>query len=213
MQCAMQPRACATFGMCRARPVVPISITLPSARLSQTRKRSQLTRVNVASQMEAPSSHSSTSHDGLEAVDAVAGAQFFTTEDSRPVILFDGQCNLCNGGVNFMLDWDQEGKFRYAALQSPAGRSLLARSGRHPDDISSIVLVTTERSWTKSQAVMQIARRLRMPLPLVYWLSQPIHERVRDVVYEWISKNRYKLFGEAAQCRLMQPEWKDRFLV
>jgi len=61
--------------------------------------------------------------------------------DQRPVILYDGVCNLCNGAVNFMLDWDTSARFRLAALQSPAGRRLLARCGRSPDDISSIVLV------------------------------------------------------------------------
>jgi DCC1-like thiol-disulfide oxidoreductase len=89
-------------------------------------------QAHVASPMRSPLLPSATSPDGLQAVNQSCGAEYFTVEDSRPVILFDGQCNLCNGGVNFMLDWDKEGIYRYAALQSPAGRALLSRSGRHP---------------------------------------------------------------------------------
>lgn len=66
-----------------------------------------------------------------------AGVDYFA-DDKRPVILFDGVCNMCNAGVNFVLDWDPEGKVRMAALQSEAGRALLQRSGRSADDISSI---------------------------------------------------------------------------
>ena len=60
-----------------------------------------------------------------------AGADFFAV-DTRPVILFDGECNLCNGGVQFVLDWDSAETYRFASLQSDAGRALLKRSGRSP---------------------------------------------------------------------------------
>jgi DCC1-like thiol-disulfide oxidoreductase len=89
-------------------------------------------QVHVASPMTSPSFPTASSVNGLPVVDGTKGAEFFTAEDVRPVILFDGVCNLCNGGVNFILDWDQEGIYRYAALQSPAGQALLARSGRQP---------------------------------------------------------------------------------
>jgi hypothetical protein len=62
------------------------------------------------------------------------GSKYFSAADRRPVILFDGVCNMCNLGVNFMLDWDRNGQFRYAALQSEAGQKLLERSGRHPGE-------------------------------------------------------------------------------
>lgn len=56
--------------------------------------------------------------------------------DERPVVLYDGVCNMCNNFVNIFLDADQEGKFRFSALQSPTGRALLALTGRSPADIS-----------------------------------------------------------------------------
>jgi len=73
--------------------------------------------------------------------DAGALAKRVFETDERPIILYDGVCNLCNGGVNFMLDWDspneERGNFRFAALQSEVGKALLQRSGRRPDDIST----------------------------------------------------------------------------
>ena len=69
---------------------------------------------------------------------AVSDRVFAT--DTRPVVLFDGVCNLCNGAVNLALDWDPKGHLRFAALQSDVGRALLEKNGRKADDISSIVL-------------------------------------------------------------------------
>jgi hypothetical protein len=86
--------------------------------------------------------------------------------DNRPIILFDGVCNLCNSAVNLALDWDPKGKLRFSALQSNVGRSLLQAHGRRADDISSIVFVTTEGAYTKSDAILGITQELN-PLPFV----------------------------------------------
>lgn len=66
---------------------------------------------------------------GAVAVNRSYGDEYFQ-DDLRPIILFDGNCNLCNGGVQFVLDFDKEGLFRFASLQSEAGKALLQRSGR-----------------------------------------------------------------------------------
>ncbi|WVY99641.1 hypothetical protein V8G54_025711 [Vigna mungo] len=75
---------------------------------------------------------------------AEATSSFFD-QDKRPIMLFDGVCNLCNGGVKFVRDNDRNKTIRYEALQSEAGKMLLRRSGRAPDDISSVVLVEKDR--------------------------------------------------------------------
>merc|ERR1719230_1860032 len=88
-------------------------------------------------------------------------------KDKRPVILFDGICNMCNSAVNLALDLDSRGKFRFSALQSNVGRALLEVNGREPDDISSMVLVTEDESFIKSDAVLRIAEEIfpRSPIP------------------------------------------------
>jgi predicted DCC family thiol-disulfide oxidoreductase YuxK len=110
--------------------------------------------------------------------------------DNRPVILFDGVCNMCNSGVNFALDWDQNACFRFAALQSEAGRSLLRRAGRNPDDISSIVLVDIDRAYIKSDAVLRISKKLAPPLPLAGFIGLGFPPLIRDAVYDLVAKNR-----------------------
>ena len=112
-----------------------------------------------------------------------------------------------------VLDYDTKGIYRMAALQSNAGKALLQRVGRNPNDISSIVLVEQNKSFLKSDAVLKIAEGLALPLSLVSVLSILFPSNVRDVVYDVVAENRYKIMGERDSCRLMQPEWRDRFLV
>ncbi|GIL44816.1 hypothetical protein Vafri_2287 [Volvox africanus] len=134
--------------------------------------------------------------------------------DQRPIILFDGVCNLCNGGVNFMLDNDPNGVFRLAALQSQAGRRLLTRCGRSPNDISSIVLVEKDRHFIRSEAILRIGAALRVPLPLLAALGFPVPLPLRDAFYDAIANNRYSFFGRTDTCRLRDAgNFADRFIV
>jgi predicted DCC family thiol-disulfide oxidoreductase YuxK len=139
--------------------------------------------------------------------------EVFTT-DKRPIILFDGVCNLCNGGVNFALDNDSVGSFRFASLQSRTGQALLLRSGKKASDISSIVLVTTKTSYFKSDAVLRIARGMNSnpALPLIGAMGPIAPKFLRNVVYDFVADNRYR-FGESEQCRMdFDNEFGDRFV-
>lgn len=142
--------------------------------------------------------------------DAIARDVFKT--DKRPVILFDGVCNLCNGGVNFALDNDSIGSFRFASLQSTIGKSLLLRSGKKANDISSIVLVTYEAAYFKSDAVLRIASELdgNPALPIVGTAGRIVPNFLRNTIYDFVAANRYR-FGESEQCRLDFGEFTDRF--
>ncbi|KAK1281639.1 DCC family protein [Acorus calamus] len=90
------------------------------------------------------------------AVDWVEETSVFFRDDTRPIMLFDGVCNLCNGGVRFVRDNDRQRKIRFEALQSESGKKLLQRSGRSPDDISSVVLVE-EDSFVRDFAYDNVA--------------------------------------------------------
>jgi predicted DCC family thiol-disulfide oxidoreductase YuxK len=136
-------------------------------------------------------------------------------DDKRPVILFDGVCNLCNGGVNFALDADPTGKLRFAALQSEVGRALLQADGRSADDISTIVLVEESGYSEKSSAVLRIASRLslvNLPLAPLALLGGGVPPVVRDLVYDAVANNRYNLLGKTDECRLDDGTFADRFL-
>lgn len=112
-----------------------------------------------------------------------------------------------------MLDWDTAGVYRFAALQSPAGRALLQRSNRSPDDISSIVLVDENISYIKSEAILRIALKLNIPFPILASLGLLFPISFRDLTYDTIADNRYNFFGKSNECRLNDGRFTERFLV
>jgi len=131
-------------------------------------------------------------------------------DPDTPLLLFDGQCNLCTGAVQFVLRRDRRARFRFAARESAAGRAVLAQLGL-PEQPESIVVVHRGRVWTRSAASLAVARRLPFPWPLasVFWI---VPSPLRDLVYRWIAKNRYRWFGKRDTCWVPTPELRARFL-
>ena len=127
-------------------------------------------------------------------------------DSQRQTILFDGVCNLCNGIVRFVLARDPAGRFRFASLQSAAARRLL---GDPP--LETIVLVEGDAVFQKSAAALRIARKLRFPWPLLYTFMI-VPRPIRDLIYEWVARNRYAWFGKRGSCMVPSPEVKNRFL-
>ena len=123
-------------------------------------------------------------------------------DDKRPIVLFDGVCNLCNGGVNFAMDQDETARLRFASLQSKVAQSLLLRCGKSPTDTSSIVYVTEDGAFYSSDAVSHICMDLdAKPLRWFGKLGQFTPSWIRESIYQFVSNNRYQ-FGENDSCRL-----------
>jgi predicted DCC family thiol-disulfide oxidoreductase YuxK len=133
--------------------------------------------------------------------------------DRPAIVLFDGVCNFCNGSVHFIVDRDPAGRFRFAAQQSPEGARLLRQLGLPPAEGApeSILLVEGDRVYDRSTAALRIARRLRFPWWLLYGLIA-VPRPLRDLVYGFIARNRYRWFGRTEQCRLPTPSLRARFL-
>lgn len=129
----------------------------------------------------------------------------------RPVLLFDGVCNLCTGSVQWIIERDPEGQFRFASLQSEAGQTLLAELGLPADYIDSIVLVDGDEHYTKSTAALHVAKRLGLPYAALYPLVK-VPRFVRDRAYDVVADNRYRVFGKKDSCMMPSPEVQDRFL-
>nr|AFK41955.1 unknown [Lotus japonicus] len=132
----------------------------------------------------------------------VEATSSFFDQDKRPIMLFDGVCNLCNGGVKFVRDNDRNKTIRYEPLQSEAGKMLLRRSGRAPDDISSVVLVENDRSYIKSEAVLKIMEYIDFPFPQLAFLVQFVPLFIRDFAYDNVANNRYTIFGRSESCEI-----------
>lgn len=126
-----------------------------------------------------------------------------------PIVLFDGVCNLCNGSVRFIIRRDLRRRLRFAPLQSETARRLLA--GAPADLPDSLVLVERGRVWTRSSAVLRIAKGLRWPWPLAYALVA-IPRPLRDWLYTRVARNRYRWFGRRDDCMVPTPELRARFL-
>ena len=131
-------------------------------------------------------------------------------EVAHPVVLFDGHCNLCSGAVNFIIKHDGRDRFRFASLQSPAGLDLLRRHGL-PADVSTIVVIDGERTFTQSTAVLRIAAELDAPWPLAA-LAAVIPRQLRDDAYAFVAKHRLQWFGRKQACRMPTEADRGRFV-
>ncbi|WP_123537750.1 thiol-disulfide oxidoreductase DCC family protein [Halosimplex salinum] len=129
----------------------------------------------------------------------------------KPILLFDGVCNLCNGSIQFVVDHDPEGTFRFAPLQSEAAEQLLDDVGFDDYDFDTFVLIDGGDYYTKSEAALRVASGLESPWSLAGVL-RVIPRPLRDAVYDTVGRHRYAIFGKKAQCMIPTPEIRDRFV-
>ena len=130
---------------------------------------------------------------------------------TKKIILFDGVCNLCNGAITFIIKRDKNDVFRYAPLQSEVGKNLAAKHKIDLDKVDSIILVTDQSAVAKSTAALRIAKQLSggWPLLAVFFILPTF---LRNAVYDFIARNRYKWFGKKDACMIPTPELKSKFL-
>ena len=131
--------------------------------------------------------------------------------DSYSVILFDGYCNLCSRSVQCVLKYDRKAKFRFASLQSEYGKLLLQKHQLPTESFGSFVLVEDDKIHSKSTAALRVVKSLSGMWPVLY-IFIIIPRFIRDAVYGFVARNRYKWFGKRDSCWLPKPEWKERFL-
>src|SRR5690606_4973472 len=131
--------------------------------------------------------------------------------EGRAVVLFDGVCNLCNGAVQFIIKRDSHDRFRFASLQSQAAEALLGTPVPSGEDPSSIIVLADGRSYDTSDAILRIARDLG---PAWSWwgVFRIVPKTVRDGLYRFIARNRYRWFGKRDSCMIPTPELKAKFL-
>ena len=160
-------------------------------------------------------------NDSMFAIPAI-----FNSADARPVVLFDGKCNLCNAGVQLVLDTDRadvdtRGNLRVAALQSRVGQILLSRLPEQQrwkvqtsmgGEYKSIVVAGPTTTHLNSNACVFIGKQLKGPLRWLARLVSIVPSFVRDLLYNVLSRYRKKFFGETADCRLWDDNWDTRFI-
>ncbi|MCH7322225.1 thiol-disulfide oxidoreductase DCC family protein [Solibacillus sp. MA9] len=127
------------------------------------------------------------------------------------IILFDGECNFCDASVQFILTRDTKAVFQFASLQSEIGQGLLKKF-QVPVDIDSLVLLEGERYYLKSTAALRIAGQLDGLWKLMFGVIL-VPRPLRDAIYSYFAKNRYRWFGKKEACMLPTVEQRSRFLV
>ena len=133
------------------------------------------------------------------------------THQFTSLILFDGVCNLCNGFVQFVIARDAGGRFGFGALQSAPARQALALHGVPTPLPDTMVLVEDRQVFTRSTAALRIARRLPFPWSLAYAFIV-VPRPLRDWVYQFVARYRYRWFGRRDSCLMPTPEIRARFL-
>jgi predicted DCC family thiol-disulfide oxidoreductase YuxK len=128
------------------------------------------------------------------------------------LMLFDGVCHLCDGTVRIVIRWDRAGAIRFTPIQSPYGRALAEQHGLDPDTPESFLFFDHGRPLTRTAALGALLRRLDAP-----WRWLGIIDRLprgpADAVYDWVARNRYRLFGRANHCLVPTAEQRARFVL
>ncbi|HMP74950.1 MAG TPA: DCC1-like thiol-disulfide oxidoreductase family protein [Kiritimatiellia bacterium] len=132
--------------------------------------------------------------------------------NDRPVVLFDGECGLCSRSVRFILRHERNAWCRFAALQSEAGRGLALKAGYDPASLDSLLVLAGGRLLLRSEAVLHIASHLRWPWRAVQ-VFRALPGGFRDVLYNWVARNRFRLFGRHEYCSVPQGLDRARFIA
>ena len=129
----------------------------------------------------------------------------------QSVIFFDGLCNLCNGAVQFIIERDTNNVYHFASLQSDFAKNELSKFDIDTAQMNSFILLENGKIYQRSTAALRVAKKLNglWPLLYVFIIVPPF---IRNAVYNYIAKNRYKWFGKQESCWVPTPELKSKFL-
>ena len=136
--------------------------------------------------------------------------QFLKTD--KKIILFDGVCNFCNASVLQIIHFDKNDVFLFSSLQSETGQKITTHFNIDTTKTDSIILVASDdKFFVKSSAALGILNEFGGVWKLfkLYWIIPRI---LRDAMYDFIARNRYKWFGKKEQCMVPTEKIKDKFI-
>jgi predicted DCC family thiol-disulfide oxidoreductase YuxK len=137
--------------------------------------------------------------------------------ESSPIILYDGVCGLCNRLVQFLLKHDGRGRLRFASLQSDFAAKVLQRHGIDAKDLDTVQVIENyeqpgERVLQRSDAILRAGSELGGFWSFSAGAGKVIPRALRDVIYRFVARNRYRVFGKYDTCMLPEPNQRSRFL-
>jgi predicted DCC family thiol-disulfide oxidoreductase YuxK len=126
------------------------------------------------------------------------------------IVLFDGICNLCNSTVSFLIKYDKHNQLHFAAQQTPSGKNLMQQY--HVQQAhNSVILIKGDTVFYKSDAIIEITK-LITGWPRIFQYTDILPKWFRNTVYDFIAKNRYRIFGKKLECSIPPEATSKRFL-
>jgi predicted DCC family thiol-disulfide oxidoreductase YuxK len=134
-------------------------------------------------------------------------------DDSRPIIIFDGNCVLCSRGVQFMLKRDPHGTSRFAAIQDDIPRALYAHYDLNADTFDTFMVLANGIPHTKWRGVLAAGRTMPAPWRILASAARIVPNFIGDKIYDWVQRNRIGWFGARETCYLPDENTRARFLI
>lgn len=131
--------------------------------------------------------------------------------NNKTILLFDGYCNLCQSSLQFVLKHEKKPELYFTSLQSDAGVQLLKHYSLDPNKVDSFVLIENNKAFVKSSAALRVLKYLKGLYPLGFGFII-VPQFIRNIVYDFIAKNRYKWYGKTDSCILPDKDLLKRFL-
>ncbi len=128
------------------------------------------------------------------------------------MLFYDGHCGLCHRAVKFVLKHDRSGHaFRFAPLQGPTFTARVPESERTRVPDSIVVLTNQGALLFRSDAFLYILRRLGRGWGIWARALGVIPRPLRDLVYDFIARIRYRIFGKRNElCPIVPPDLRSR---
>jgi predicted DCC family thiol-disulfide oxidoreductase YuxK len=129
----------------------------------------------------------------------------------QPIVFFDGECTLCSSSVKFLLRHNHSRNLSFASLQSDAGIKLTGLAGKSFQKSNSLLLLQDNKLFRYSTAVIKITKHLDFPWHMLgILIIVPVF--IRDLLYRFIVKKRYKWFGREPFCITSGGRYQERFI-
>ncbi len=130
---------------------------------------------------------------------------------NKTILLFDGYCNLCHSSVQFVLKHEKNQELYFTSLQSPIGIEILNHYSINPKETDSLVLIEKNKAYIKSSAALRLGKYLKgfYSLGFIFIIVPPF---IRNCVYDYIAKNRYKWYGKQDSCIVPDENLAKRYL-
>ena len=130
---------------------------------------------------------------------------------NKTILLFDGYCNLCHSSVQFVIKHEKKPELYFTSLQSPIAKEILTYYKIDSTKINSLVLIEKNKAYTKSTAALKLGKYLKglYLLSSIFIIVPPF---IRNWVYDFIAKNRYKWYGKQDSCLMPDENLAKRFL-